>query len=158
MHDNPQLYTETKDKVHDMLNHRYNHIWKGKYDLEQPAAFPPMKIRLKPGATPSKIRRHYRWTKEQLRKLIKKLVDVGVISKVDSEWCCPVVLAVKPDGTWRLCVDPSKLNEATVPMIWEIPEVMQKQLTGVGWMCKFDFCAMFWQIPLDEESRELFSF
>ena len=161
---NPELAQGTKQKVHDMIKHQYIQTWKGKYDLEQPAAFPPMKIRLKPGAKPSKIRRNYRWTMEQrafLRKLIRKLVDVGVISKVDSEWCCPVVLALKPDGTWRLCVDPSKLNEATIPMVWEIPkvrEVMQEQLSGMRWMCKFDFCAMFWQIPLDIESRRLFSF
>ena len=161
---NPELAQGTKQKVHDMIKQQYIQTWKGKYDLEQPAAFPPMKIRLKPGAKPSRIKRNYRWTVEQrafLRKLIRKLVDVGVISKVDSEWCCPVVLALKPDGTWRLCVDPSRLNEATIPMVWEIPkvrEVMQEQLSGVRWMCKFDFCAMFWQIPLDIESRRLFSF
>ena len=36
--------------------------------------------------------------------------------------------------------------------------MMQEQLTGMQWMCKFDFCAMFWQIPLHKESRHLFSF
>ena len=161
---NPELSEATKARVDTLINEIYKHLWKGKYDLEQPAAFPPMHIRLKPGATASRIRRSYRWTLEQkafLRKLINKLVNVGVISRVDSEWCCPVVLVLKPDGNWRLCVDPSKLNEATVPMVWEMPrvrEAMQEQLAGMRWMCKFDFCAMFWQIPLAEESRRLFSF
>ena len=153
MHDSvrndPRVFPWAKRKVDDMINRVYRRMWRGKYELEQPASFPPMRIRLKEGTTaPSKIRRHYRWTSEQkafLRKLLKKLVDVGVISKVESEWCCPVVLALKPDGTWRLCVDPSKLNEATIPMIWEMPrvrETLQEQLAGMRWMSKFDFCAI----------------
>ena len=84
-----------------MLHEKYGHAWKTKYDLTEPAEFPPMEIRLKPDARPKKIRRHYRWFQEQrqfLRKLLRKLVDVGVISRVDSEWCCPVVLVIKPDG------------------------------------------------------------
>ena len=93
--------------------------------------------------------------------LIDKLVNVGIISRVDSEWCCPVVLVIKPDKTWRLCVDPSRLNEATIPMNWNIPkvrEIMQESLQGTKWMCQFDFIHMFWQIPLHKDSRKLFSF
>lgn len=84
-----------------MILNKYKPMWKTKYDLQKPAEFPPMEIRLKPDARPTKIRRHYRWTTEQrlfLRKLLKKLVDVGVISRVDSEWCCLVVLVIKADG------------------------------------------------------------
>ena len=123
-----------------------------------------MVIKLKPGATPTRIRRKYRWTTEQrqfLRKLLRKLLNVGIISRVNSEWCCPVVLVIKPDKTWRLCVDPSALNKATVPMVWEIPrvrELIQEELTGMKWMCRFDFVSMFWQIPLHPDSRHLFSF
>ena len=68
---------------------------------------------------------------------------------------------LKPDLSWRLCVDPNALNRATVPMTWEIPrvrELLQTQLRGAQWFCKFDFISMFWQIPLDEESRKLFCF
>ena len=111
-----------------MILEKYANTWRDKYDLQQPVEFPPMVIRLKPGATPARIKRHYKWTPEQkrfLRRLIDKLVNVGVISRTDSEWCCPVVLALKPDGTWRLCVDPSSLNRATVPMTWDIPKVRE---------------------------------
>ena len=53
------------------------------------------------------------------------------------------------------------MNKATVPMVWEIPrvrEVIQEKLTGMKWMCRFDFVSMFWQIPLHPDSRHLFSF
>ena len=162
--DNEEISEETKRQTSEMLEHKYYNRWKTKYDLQQPADFPPMEIRLKEGARPQKIKRQYRWTKEQrrfLRGLLRKLVDVGVISRVDSEWLCPVVLVIKPDLTWRLCVDPTALNKATIPMIWQTPkprELIQEELHGMRWMSKFDFTAMFWQIPLQEESRKLFSF
>ena len=136
--DNTEIKESTKQEVSDMIMHRYANSWKTKYDLQKPASFPPMEIRLKPDAVPSKIKRHYRWTREQrafLRALLKKLVDVGVISRTDSEWCCPVVLVIKPDGHWRLCVDPTQLNKATVPMVWEVPkvrEIIQENLAGMA--------------------------
>ena len=143
---------------------KYTSTWRTKYDLTQPAELPPMKIELKPGAKPRRIRRTYRWTpqqKEFMRKLLAKLVNTGIISRTHSEWCCPVVLVVKPDLTWRLCVDPSMLNRNTVPMIWDVPkvrELCQEQLKGFKWLSKFDFVSMFWQIPLHKDSRKLFSF
>jgi hypothetical protein len=147
--DNEQLQQGTKEATSDILRQKYSHAWNAKYDLQKPAALPPMVIKLKPEATPARIRRKYRWTTDQrqfLRKLLRKLVNVGIISRVNSEWCCPVVLVIKPDKTWRLCVDPSALNKATVPMVWEIPrvrEVIQEKLTGMKWMCRFDFVSMF---------------
>ena len=158
------LTPEVKEEVKNILYVKYARAWKAKYDLTEAAALPAMKIELRPGAEPSKIRRHYRWTPQQrefLRKLLRKLVDVGIISRTDSEWCCPVVLVLKPDLTWRLCVDPSELNKVTVPMKWPAPkprELIQQSLSGMMWMCRFDFVSMFWQLALEEESRRLFSF
>ena len=119
-----------KSKVTDMLKNKYTKVWRTKYELTEPEKFPPMKIRLyvKPGSQPKKIRRKYRWTEDQrsfLRKLLHKLVDVGVISRVDSEWCSPVVLVIKPDGHWRLYVDPTHLNKNTVPMVWDVPKIRE---------------------------------
>ena len=42
---NPDISDATKDKVDYLINHLYKHVWKGKYDLEQPASFPPMEIK-----------------------------------------------------------------------------------------------------------------
>ena len=123
-----------------------------------------MEIKLYPGATPTRIRRHYRWTAEQdafLAKHLRDLVDAGVISHVESEWLCPIVLVRKNDRSWRLCVDPATLNRVTVPMTWEVPKVrefLQDKLAGCKWFSKFDFVAMFWQLSLHADSRHLFSF
>ena len=48
------------------------------------------------------------------RKRIKKLLDVGIISRGVSEWASPTVLVRKRDGTVRYCIDLRKVNEVTV--------------------------------------------
>ena len=159
-----ELTDPTKAAVRQILYERYLRTWRAKFDLEEPASLPPMVIELMPGARPAKIRRSYNWSPQQrewLRKHLKKLVDMGVISRVSSNWCCPIVLVLKDDLSWRLCVDPSSLNKYTVPMAYDIPvmrDVLQSSLRDMKWMCRFDFVSMFWQIPLAPESRQLFCF
>ena len=117
---NPEISDSVKQKVRHILRRKYTGTLRTKYDLTQPAELPPMRIELKLGAKPRRIRRTYKWypkQKEFMRKLLAKLVNTGVISRTHSQWCCPVVLVVESDLTWRLCVDPSMLNRSTMPMI-----------------------------------------
>ena len=109
---NEEVSQKSKDQIANMLKEKYVKAWRTKYELTEPVKFLPRKIRPKPGVQPHKIRRKYNWSEDQrafLRKLLRKLVDVGVISRVDPEWYSPVVLVIKPDGHWRLCVDPTQL-------------------------------------------------
>ena len=164
VYEQEELLDATKAAVSRLLNERYTRVWRAKFDLEGPAILPPMHIELVAGAQPKRIRRHYRWDEEQyefLRQHLRKLVDAGIISRTQSLWESPIVLVRKQDLTFRVCIDPSVLNSVTVPMHWAIPrirEMAQHLLSGVRYMCKFDFVSMFWQIPLDEESRKLFCF
>ena len=69
---NPEVSDSVKKEVGRMLRQKYTSTWRTKYDLTQPAELPPMKIELKPGAKPKRIRRTYRWTpkqKEFMRKI-----------------------------------------------------------------------------------------
>ena len=68
-----------------MLRQKYTDTWRTKYDLTQPAELPPMKIELKPGAKPRRIRRTYRWTpkqKEFMRKLLAKFDFVSMFWQI----------------------------------------------------------------------------
>ena len=149
-----ELTDPTRAAVRVMLRETYHPMWRAKYDLEEPASLPPMRIELVPGARPIRVSRSYNWTAAQrkwLREHLRKLVDAGIISRVQSNWCCPIVLVMKDDLTWRLCVDPNSLNRVTVPMTYDMPkmrELIQSSLQGMRWMCRFDFMSMFWQIPL----------
>ena len=160
----PGLSDVIKQQSEFMLRVTCKTLWRAKFDLQSASFLPPMEIHLYPDATPTKIRRHYRWSQEQdefLAKHLKDLVNAGVISHIESEWLCPIVLVRKTDGSWRLCVDPATLNRVTIPMTWEVPKVrafLQDRLAGCTWFSKFDFVAMFWQLSLHPKSRHLFSF
>lgn len=55
-------------------------------------------------------------------------------------------------------MDPTQVIKITIPMTWNVPkvrEVIQERLKGIKYMCRFDFCSMFWKIPLAEESSNL---
>src|SRR5688500_2396969 len=50
---------------------------------------------------------------EELKKQVDEMLNNGIINKSNSAWAFPVVLALKSDGTYRFCVDYSKLNNIT---------------------------------------------
>ena len=75
---NDEISQKSKDRISEMIKTKYVKAWRTKYELTEPAKFPPMKIRLKPGAKPSKIRRKYRWTEDQRSFLRKLLRSSGV--------------------------------------------------------------------------------
>ena len=160
----PSLRPEVRLQLQNLMYRTCARAWRAKFDLDTPAHLPPMKIQLIHGTKPRGVRRSYRWTRAQhefLRKHLDRLVNTGIISPIETEWVCPVVLVVKKDGTWRLCVDPQTLNTQTIPMTWEIPRVreeLQERLHGSQWFSKFDFVAFFWQLTLHKDSRHLFSF
>ena len=73
----PDLERKTVKAIKHMLEHEHSSIWNAKFDLETPCDLPHMKIKLKPDAAPIKIKRVYRWSKQQrefLDKHLKKLV------------------------------------------------------------------------------------
>ena len=62
---NEELKAITKSTVAELIKRKYDRNWKAKYDLQEPAELPPMKIVLREGAKSAKIKRHYNWTQEQ---------------------------------------------------------------------------------------------
>ena len=61
---NEEISQKSKDQIATMLKEKYVKAWRTKYELTESAKFPPMKIRLKPGAQPHKICRKYNWSED----------------------------------------------------------------------------------------------
>ena len=59
------------------------------------------------------------------KKTLKKLLDVGIISRGVSEWASPTVLDRKRDGTVRYCIDLRKVNEVTVKDRYPLPKISE---------------------------------
>ena len=88
--------------------------------------------------------------------------SLGVISRVDqpTQWCAGMVVVPKKSGSVRICVDFRRLNESVLRETHPLPKVDNTlaQLAGATVFSKIDANSGFWQIPLDENSRELTTF
>ena len=88
---------------------------------EVPAGLPPLRgiehqVDLIPGATlPNRApyRTNPKETKE-IQKHVQALLDKGYIHINLSPCAVPVILVLKKDGTWRMCVDCRAINNITI--------------------------------------------
>ena len=84
------------------------------------------------------------------------------IKKSDSSYYSQVILAVKPDGTFRFCIDYRNLNDATESASWPIPNIKQ-MLARLGaqkadTFGAIDLTAGYHQAPVDLQTRPYTSF
>ena len=118
-------------------------------------------LALKPNATPRFCRQRavpYA-IKEQVGQELDRLVQVGVLRKVDrAEWAAPIVPVPKRDGTLRLCGDYKvtinphlQVDQHPLPK----PADLMACLTGGRKFTKLDLTSAYQQMELDEESAKL---
>ncbi|XP_048759371.2 uncharacterized protein K02A2.6-like [Ostrea edulis] len=100
--------------------------------------------------------------RDKVKEELDRMQNLGVISKVDepTEWCAPMVIAPKPNGQVRICVDLKKLNESVKRENHPLPSVDESlsKLSGSKIFSKLDANSGFWQINLAPESRLLTTF
>lgn len=125
-------------------------------------------IKLKPGARPA-FTRQYRipeTQKQELQNQLQQMENEGIIEKCKaSGWNSPVILVPKSDENgnktkFRLVIDYRRLNDATEPISHPIPNVhsINDSLAGSAWYTGMDFKGAFYQIMLDEASRNFTCF
>ena len=61
--------------------------------------------------------------KEILKQEINKFLSEGIIEECESPYASQVVLILKPNGTFCLCIDYRKLNEITVADTYPFPRM-----------------------------------
>ena len=88
------------------------------------------------------------------------MLDAGVIWPSNSTWCNTVVLVRKKDGSFHFCIDFRKLNPLTVKDSHPLPCICEtlESLAGAGHYSTFDMKFGFWQVPMDEESKQYTAF
>lgn len=129
--------------------------------FEEPSSLPPYregfnhKIPLEAGEN-NVILRPYRYSalqKDSLDKMIREMLDQGIIQYSSSPYASPIVLVKKKYGSWRLCVDYRGLNKQTIKDKYLIPllEDLLYELGGSKYFSKLDLRAGFHQLRMAPE-------
>ena len=97
---------------------------------------------------------------DEVREHLKLMLDAGVICPSNIPWCNAVVLVRKKDGSLHFCIDFRKLNSLTVKDSHPLPHICEtlESLTGAAHFLTFDMNSGFWQVPMDEESKQYTAF
>ena len=97
---------------------------------------------------------------DEVREHLKLMLDAGTIRPSNSPWCNAVVLVRKKDGSLRFCIDFRRLNALTVKDSHPLPRICETldSLVGAAYYSTFDLTSSFWQVPMDEESKQYTTF
>ena len=61
----------------------------------------------------------------EILKQVDELLKNGIIEPSTASYYSQVILASKPDDTWRFCIDYRKLNDCTKSASWPIPNIKE---------------------------------
>lgn len=88
------------------------------------------------------------------------MLELGVIEPSCSEWCSPVVIIFKKDGSLRICIDFRKLNAISEFDAYPMPRIedLLEKIGAAQYITTLDLCKGYWQVPLEETSRPYTAF
>ena len=92
-----------------------------------------------------------------LQQELETMESLGVIEPSSSEWCSPIVLVPKKDGTIRFCMDFQQVNALSKFDWFPMPRIddLVEQLGKVRFISTLDLSKGYWQVLLAEETKEL---
>ncbi|XP_059095941.1 uncharacterized protein LOC131890587 [Tigriopus californicus] len=135
--------------------------------LRGPIVGDPMVITLKDGAIPFAINTARQIPIPQMKEVqtmleamcVQKIIEP--VGDVPTKWCHPIVVVPKSDGSFRLCVDLTRLNTEVVRSIHPTKtpaEAISGFQSTDEYFLKLDLVKGYWQMPLDPNSQELTTF
>jgi hypothetical protein len=99
--------------------------------------------------------------KDQVEEQLNTLLADGVIEESQTGgYSAPLVCVKKRNGQIRLCCNYSRLNEATAPDDYPMPDcaAILNRAAGKRWISTIDLRNFYFQIPLCAESQPLTAF
>ena len=97
---------------------------------------------------------------EEVRTHVNDMLQAGAIRPSSSPWCNVVVLVWKKDGGLCFCIDFRKLNARTKKDSYPLPCIQEtlESLEGSCIFSGFNFKLGFWQVEMDEASKQYTAF
>ena len=122
---------------------------------------PPQEI---PVANPTPVRgpqyRHPEKAVTIIQNMMEEMRNKDIIESSSAAWLSPIVLVAKPDGSRRLCLDYRKVNQHLKLDIYPLPRLdeLVESTAGHQFYCTLDLKDAYYQVVLDEASRDLTTF
>nr|XP_041631124.1 uncharacterized protein LOC121502187 [Drosophila kikkawai] len=111
---------------------------------------------------PIKQRYYLRNPKQQavIDEQVDELLTLGLIERSRSPYSAPVVLVRKKNNEWRMCIDYRQLNEKTEKDAYPVPRMnfILDQLREAKFISTIDLKSGYWQIPMEQGSRQYTAF
>ncbi len=143
-------------KIHD----QYPELFKGVGKLNTHQVALHINRNFDPIAQP--MRRIPFHLRDKVRDKVQELLKANIIEKVSgpTRWLNPVVVAPKPNGEIRLCLDMRRANEAVIRGRHPIPTVDEilQNMNGSKVFSKLDLKWGYHQMELKPESRDITTF
>ena len=97
---------------------------------------------------------------DEVRQHIQEMLDSSAIQPSQSPWCNAVVLVRKKDGSLWFCIDFHRLNARTKKNTYPLPHMQEtmESMVGTRHFSCMDLKSGFWQVQMDEESRQYTAF
>ena len=97
---------------------------------------------------------------EEVRNHLREMLESGTIRPSQSTWCNAIVLVRKKDGGLCFCIDFQHLNAHTKKDSYPLPQIQEalESLVGTGHFSCLDLKSGFWQIRMDEVSKQYTAF
>ena len=154
--------TEQAEKARGLLREYHDIFSLEKHDMGHTKATKHKIILKDPDTPPFKewFRRIPPPQVDEVRKHLKLMLDAGVVRPSNSPWCNAVVLVRKKDGSLHFCIDFRRLNALTVKDSHPLPRICEtlESLAGAAHYSTFDLNSGFWQVPMDQESKQYTAF
>ncbi len=98
--------------------------------------------------------------KEIIAEMLLDMVKQEIIKISTAAWLSPIVLVNKPDGSKRMCLDYRHVNKHLAADVHPLPRLDEliEQTAGHQYYITLDMKDAYFQILLDEESRDLTTF
>ena len=154
--------TEQVEKAHGLLREYHNIFSLEKHDMGHTNATKHKIILKDPDTLPFKERFHRILPPQldEVREHLKLMLDAGVVQPSYSPWCNAVVLVRKKDGSLCFCINFRRLNALTMKDSHPLPRICEtlESLARVAYYSTFDLNSGFWQVPMDEASKQYTAF
>lgn len=91
---------------------------------------------------------------------VKRMEQAGIIENSSSRYASEIVLVKKATGDWRVCIDYRLINQFTIDDKYPLPRIQDllRTIRGSTYFITLDLRSGYWQIPMDNDSKEKTAF